>query len=69
MRSGPGRGPQSAKKREFGTWGWVKRRERQKCGIFPLGLIASAAAPLLGEVAKPIFEKTFGRGGRRRRNR
>ena len=29
---------------------------------FPVGLIASAAAPLLGEIAKPIFKTIFGRG-------
>ena len=32
-----------------------------------MGLIASAAAPFLGEIAEPIFKKIF--GGRRRRMR
>ena len=50
MRRRPGRGPQSEKK---------GRHKRQKGGAFPFGLIASAAAPLLGEVAKPMFKKLF----------
>ena len=33
------------------------RRKRQKGGVFPFGLIASAAAPLVGEIVKPIFKK------------
>ena len=39
-----------------------RRRKKQKGKGFPFGLIASAAAPLLGEIAKPIFKKFFGRG-------
>ena len=50
MRRRPGRGPQSEKK---------GRHKRQKDGAFPFGLIASAAAPLLGEVAKPMVKKLF----------
>ena len=51
------RGKQAVKK---GVWylGGKKRRGRrkkQKEKGFPFGLIASAAAPLLGEIAKPIF--------------
>ena len=38
-------------------------------GAFPFGLIASAAVPPLGETAKPIFRKNFGRGERRRKRR
>ena len=59
------RGKQTVKK---GVWyiGGKKRRRRrrkkQKGKGFPFGLIASAAAPLLGEIAKPIFKKFFGRG-------
>ena len=37
-------------------------------GAFPFGIIASAAAPLVGEVVKPIFKNIFG-GARRRRKR
>ena len=51
------RGRQSAKK---GTWciGGKKRRYRKERGKgFPVGLIASAAAQFLGEVAKPILKK------------
>ena len=55
MRTGPKRGPQSVKK-EFGTYGRGGRRKRQKGGAFPFGLIASAAAPFLGEIEKPIFK-------------
>ena len=42
------------------------RRKRQKGRAFPFGLIASATAPLIGEVAKPIFKNFFGRGRRKR---
>ena len=34
-----------------------KRKRKQKGGAFPIRLIASAAGPLLGEIAKPIFKK------------
>ena len=63
------RGRQSVRK---GVWyiGGRKRRGRkiyrkQRGKGLPLGLIASAAAPFLGEIAKPIFKKIF--GGRRHR--
>ena len=39
-----------------------KRKQKQKGKGFPFGLVASAAAPFLGEIAKPIFKKNFGRG-------
>ena len=39
-----------------------KRKQKQKGKGFPFGLVASAAAPLLSEIAKPIFKKIFGRG-------
>ena len=57
MRREPKRGPESLKK---GIWylgggGGGGRRKRQKGGAFPFGLIASAAAPLVGEVVKSIF--------------
>ena len=58
------RGRQSIKRR--------RRRRRQRGGAFPLGLVASLAEPLLGEVAKPIFKTILGRGiqqSRRRRRR
>ena len=51
--------------------GRKRYRKRSKKGQrgrgFLIGLIASAAAPFLGEIAKPIFEKIF--GGRRKRKR
>ena len=36
----------------------VKRKQEGKA--LPISLIASAAAPFLGEIAKPIFKKNFG---------
>ena len=62
------RGKQSVKK---GVWynGGKKRRYRKQRGEgLPIGLIASAAAPFLREITKPIFKKSFG-GSRRRRRR
>ena len=64
------RGRQSIKKGVWHIGG--RRRKRQRGGAFPLGLVASLAALLLGEVAKPIFKTILGRGiqqsrrGRRR---
>ena len=62
-------GRQSIKK---GVW-HIGGRKRQRGGAFPLGLVASLAGPILGEVAKPIFKTILGRGikrrGRRRRKR
>ena len=43
--------------------------EKQKGGALPLGLLASIGAPLLGEIAKPISGKFFGRGRKLRRRR
>ena len=46
-----------------GVWyiggGKRKRKRKQKGKGFPYGLVASAAAPLLGEIAKPIFKKNL----------
>ena len=50
------RGRQSIKK---GVW-HIGGRKRQKGGAFPLGLVASLAGPILGEVAKPIFKTILG---------
>ena len=43
----------------FGILGAKKRRysKRQRGRGIPFGLIASAAAPFLGEVAKPLLKK------------
>ena len=52
-----------------GIWclgGKRKTRKRQRSKGFPLRLLASTGAPILGEVAKPILGKIFGRGRRRR---
>ena len=59
------RGKQSVKK---GVWyiGGRKKKKRQKGKGIPFGLIASLVAPVLGEVAKPIFKKIFGRGQQHR---
>ena len=46
-----------------------KRKRKQKGGAFPIRLIAFAAGPLLGEIAKPIFKKIIGRGTRKKRIR
>ena len=55
------RGKQIIKK---GVWyiGGKKRKtkQKQKGKGFPFGLVASAAAPFLSEIAKPIFKKIFG---------
>ena len=53
-----------------GVW-HIGGRKRQRGSAFPLGLVASLAAPILGEVAKPIFKTILRRGikGRRRRGR
>ena len=60
------RGKQTAKK---GIWRigdrYKKRKRKQKGGAIPLGLIASLAGLIIGEVAKPIFKKII--GGRKRR--
>ena len=42
----------------------IKKRKQGKG--FPTGSLASAAAPLLGEIAKPIFKIIFGREKRKR---
>ena len=44
----------------------IKLKKQTGKGI-PFGLFASLAAPVLGEVAKPIFNKIFGKGKRRRK--
>ena len=44
-----------------------KRRKKQTGGAIPFGLTASLAAPVLGEVAKPIFKRILGRGRRKKR--
>ena len=56
------RGKQSVRK---GVWNigsrkrrW-KRYRKQRGRSFPIGLLASAAAPFLGEIAKPILKKVF----------
>ena len=60
------RGKQFVRK---GVWyiGGRKRRRRKiyRKQRFPLGLLASAVAPFLSEIAKPILKKVF--GGRKRR--
>ena len=57
------RGKQSVKK---GIWylggRYKKARKRQRGKDFLLGLLASIGAPILGEIAKPIFGKIFGKG-------
>ena len=60
------RGKQSVKN---GIWktGGRKRKRKQRGGTIPFGLIASLTAPVLGEIAKPVFKTILGRGTKRRR--
>ena len=44
-----------------------KKGEVQKGGAIPFGLLASIAAPVSDEVAKPILGKIFGRGRNQRK--
>ena len=44
-----------------------RKRKKQKGGAIPFGLLASFAAPVLGEIAKPIFKTILGRGKRKKR--
>ena len=61
------RGRQPIKK---GVWHLGGRRKRrQRGGAFPLGLVTSLAALLLGEVAKPIFKTILGHGIQQKRRR
>ena len=46
---------------------WQKKKKKQIGGAIPFGLIASLAAPILREVAKPIFKTILGRGKRKKR--
>ena len=44
------------------------KKKKQKGSAIPYsGLIASLAAPVLGEIAKPVFKTIFGRGRKRRK--
>ena len=65
------RGKQSVRKDVWSTGGRKRRRWKiyriQSDKGFPIGLLASAAAPFLGQIAKPIFKKVF--SGRKRRRR
>ena len=45
---------------------WREKR-RQRGGAIPIGPLASIGGPILGEMAKPILGKIFGRGKKRRR--
>ena len=65
------RGRQSVKKGVWYIGGRYRRapKRRQKGGAIPIGLIAPLAAPVLGEIAKPILGKILGRGLRRRRRK
>ena len=58
------RGKHSVKK---GVWYIGGGKRRQGGGSIPIGLLAPIAAPILGEIAKPILQKIFGRGRRRKR--
>ena len=58
------RGKQSVRKGVWNIGGRKRLRKNktktgQRGGALPIGLIASAAAPFLGEIAKPMFKKIF----------
>ena len=36
------------------------KKRKQQGGAIPIGLIASVAGPILGEIAKPILKKIVG---------
>ena len=61
------RGKEVVKKDVWYIGGKKKRKQKQKGKGFPFGLVASSAAPLLGEIAKRILNKIFGRGRKRRK--
>ena len=64
------RGKQVVKKGVWyigGKYRKSRKKRKRKGGAFPFGLIASLAAPVLGEVAKPSFKKMLGRGKKRKR--
>ena len=65
------RGKQSVKKGLWYIGGGEYRRAKktQRGKDIPIGLLASIGAPILGEIAKPILGKIFGRGRRRRSRR
>ena len=60
------RGKQYVKK---GVWYIGGKKRKQKGAGLPIGLLTSIGAPILGEIAKPIFGKIFSRGRRRSRRR
>ena len=60
------RGKQYVKK---DVWYIGGEKRKQKGGAFPLRLLASIGAPILGEIAKPILGKIFGRGRKLRRRK
>ena len=64
------RGKQSVRKGVWYITANIKehlKEKNKKRGAIPFGLIASLAAPVLEEVAKPIFKKILGRGRRKRK--
>ena len=61
------RGKQTVKKRYLVYWWKKNKKKKQKGSAIPFGLIASLAAPVLGEIAKPVCKTIFGRGRKRRK--
>ena len=51
-----------------GVW-YIGGKKRKTGGAIPLGLLAPIGAPILGEIAKPILGKFFGRGRKCKRRR
>ena len=57
------RGKQSVRRGIWHIGGRKKyKRKKQKGGAIPFGLLASIAAPVLGEIAKPLLGKILGKG-------
>ena len=57
------RGKQYVKK---GVW-YIGDKKKQKGRGIPIGILALIGALILGEIAKPILEKFFGRGRRKKK--
>ena len=61
------RGKQVLKKGIWHIGSKKRKRKKQKGGAIPLGLLASFAGPVIGEITKPIFKKILGRGKRKKK--
>ena len=53
------RGKQVVKKGRWNIRGGQRKKRKQQGKRIPFGLVASVAAPILSEIAKPVFKKIF----------